>query len=123
MRAVPLLRRETVNLEQFIATAVPMLALIPTVEVAVRRDFVQAGAVRVNIDVIFFGAEARLQKRTRLERRLFIKCNEPSTLVKIRGRLDRIEGVEIEEIDLLRKQREADGQAVSPVDYIIKSRK
>src|SRR5690349_17761932 len=42
--------------------------------------------------------------------------------MKIRCRLNRVESVEIEIINLLRKQREADGQAILGINYIIQPR-
>src|SRR6185503_8541157 len=119
MRAVPLLRGETVNFEQLVTTAVAVLAIVPTAKVAARRDAVWAAAVAEDIAVILLGAKARLQQRAGLEGCLFVERDEPSALVKIRGRLDGVESVEIEVIDLLRKQREADGQTVFRVDYVI----
>ena len=43
--------------------------------------------------------------------------------MKIRSRFDRVESVEIEIIDLLRKQREAGGQTILRINYIIHTRK
>src|SRR5262249_40934046 len=123
MRAVPFLRREAVILEQFITTAVAVLAVVPAAKVPARGDAVRASAVAENIAVIFFRAKARLQQRAGFERGLFVERDKPSAFMKIRGRFDRVESVQIEVIDLLRKQREADGQTILRIDYIIKTRK
>ena len=104
MRAVPLLRREAVNLKQFITPAVAVLPIVPAAKVATRGDEIRFTAIAEDVAVIFFRAKARLQQRAGLEGRLFIQRDEPSALMKVRCRLDRIESVEIEVINLLRKE-------------------
>ena len=67
MRALPLLRREAVNLEHFEAVTVALLAIVPTAEVSARRDLVRTATIAEDIAVIFFPANAGLQQRTRFD--------------------------------------------------------
>src|SRR5215831_10638513 len=123
MRALPLLRREAVNLERFITPALAMLPIVPAAEVAAGRYQVGTAAVGKDVAVVFLGAQARLQQGAGFEGRLFVQRQEPAALVKICRGLNRIESVEIEVVDLLRKQREADRQTVLRVDHIVEPRK
>src|SRR5204863_5821338 len=75
--------------------------------------------VAENLAVILLDAEAGLQQRAGFERRLFVQGQEPAALVKVGSRLDWIKGVQVEVINLLRKQRKADGQTVFGIDHIV----
>ena len=75
-----------------------MLAVVPTAEVAFRGDPVWVSAVAKNIAVILLDAEAGLEQRAGFERRLFVERQEPSALMSIGRRFDRIEGVQVEVI-------------------------
>src|ERR1043166_6101155 len=116
MRAVPLLRGEVIDLKRFVAATVAMLTIVPTAKVALRRNPVGRSAVAKNIGVKFLGAEAGLQQRAGFEGRLFVEREEPSALMSVGGRLDRIESVQVEVIKLLWKQRETYRQTVFRID-------
>src|SRR5690349_5953358 len=96
-----------------------MLPIEPAAEVAIGRDQIRRNAIAEDVAVKLFRAEARLQQRARLERRLFDEREKPPALMKVRGRVRRVEGVEIEVVKLLRKQREAAGQSIVRVDNVI----
>src|SRR5262245_7957177 len=116
MCAAPLLRREIIDLQRFVAATVAMLPIVPTAEVALRRNPVGRSAVAKDIAVKFLGAEAGLQQGAGFEGRLFVEREEPSALMSVGGRLDGIESVQVEVIKLLRKQRETYRQTVFRID-------
>jgi hypothetical protein len=63
-----------------------------------------------------------LQQGSVLKRSLLVDGEEPPALVKIGGRLKRVEGVEIIAVNLLRKDGETDGKAVRRVEVVINAR-
>src|SRR5687767_4561182 len=64
MRAAPVERRKIVDLEQFVSTALAMLAIEPATKVSFRSDLIRRATVTENVAVKLFDAEARLQQFT-----------------------------------------------------------
>src|SRR5262249_45963685 len=119
MRAVPFLRREVIDLQQFVTATVTMLAIVPTAEVAFGSNPVWSSTVAKDIAVVLLDAEAGLQQRAGFECRLFVERQKPTALVKVGGRLDGVEGVQVEKIKLLRKKRKADGETMFRINHPI----
>src|SRR5690242_15346111 len=99
-----------------------MLSIEPAAEVAIGRDQIRRRTVAEDVAVKLFRAEARLQQCARSERRLFVEREKPAALVEVRGRVGRVESVEIEIVKLLRKQREAAGQTIVRSDDVVDTR-
>src|SRR5262249_15177084 len=123
MRAVPLMRRQIVDLQQLVPAAVTMLPIIPAAEVAAGSNHVGRATVAKDIAIVLLGAETRLQQRAGFERRLFVECQEPSALMKVGGRLNRVKGVQVEIVKLLWKERKADRETVLRINDIVEARK
>src|SRR5262245_20651820 len=103
---MPLLRVKVENLEPLITTALAMLSIEPAAEVSIGSDFVWRAAVAEDVAVKLFDAETRLQQRARLERRLLVEREEPAALMEVCGRVRWIESIQVEVVNLLRKDRE-----------------
>src|SRR6185369_3972832 len=113
--------REVENLQPLIATALAMLSIEPAAKIAIRSDLVRRTAVTEDVTVKLLHTETRLQQRARFERRLIVQCDKPATLIKVRGRVRRVESVQIEEVNLLREDRKARRQSIVIVDDVIKT--
>src|ERR1700741_1352786 len=96
-----------------------MLPVEPAPKVAVRSNLIKSGAVAEDIAVKLFRAKTRLQQCARFECRLLVKREEPATLVKVCSGVGGVEGIQIEVVDLLRKDREACSQPVVVVDDVV----
>src|ERR1051326_6335656 len=115
--------REVKNFQPLITPAIAMLSIEPAAEVTLRRDLVRRAAVPEDVAVKLLHAKTRLQQRARVERRLVVQSSKPATLMKVRGRVGRVESVQIEEVKLLREDRKARRQSIVVVDDVIKTRK
>src|SRR6188474_489835 len=114
--------REVENFQQLVTTTLTMLSIEPATKIPIRRDLVTRTTVAEDVAVKLLHTETRLQQRARRKRRLLIQRDKPAALMKVRGRVRRVESIQVEVVKLLRKDRKARGESIVVVDDVIETR-